>query len=191
MADNRTDFGTGASPSGVQIDPTCPPNANPFARAAGPEVESEKARGRERVADTPPFGRTNRSVGELLRDLSRESVTLIRQEALLAKAEIREKAAIVSRNAAAIAAGGAVLFAGVLLLFNAIAGALATWMANAGVSFGVYSWLAPLIVAVVALGIGWAMVAAGLKKLKAENLAPTRTAESLKNTRDWMKEKVA
>src|SRR5437762_13998944 len=90
-----------------------------------------------------------RPVGSLLRDFSREIAQLIRQEISLAKAEMREKVALVGRNAAYMVIGGVLLFAGILVFLAAVTWGLAAWMSYAGMSPGVFVWLAPLIVAVI------------------------------------------
>lgn len=54
-----------------------------------------------------------RTLARLFSDLWRESATLIRNEAELAKAEISEKVSAVGTGIASLAVGGAVLFAGV------------------------------------------------------------------------------
>jgi fatty acid desaturase len=134
--------------------------------------------------------RSDRGIGQLLRDLTHDMGLLFRQEVALAKAEVKEKTAIFSRSAAVIAAGGAMLLAGFLVLLGAVAWGLAMWMDSAGISPRVYAWLAPLIVAAVVLTTGAVMGAMGLRRIKDENLAPHRTAQSLKDTKEWMKEKV-
>jgi len=61
-----------------------------------------------------------RSLGELLGDLTREITTLVRQEMALAKAEMSQKAAKVGKDVGFIAAGGLVAYAGLLALVAAL-----------------------------------------------------------------------
>jgi hypothetical protein len=49
-------------------------------------------------------------------------------------------------------------------------------------------WLAPLIVGAIVAIVGGVMLSGGLKKLKAENLKPERTLQSLRADRDLAKE---
>jgi uncharacterized integral membrane protein len=51
-------------------------------------------------------------------------------------------------------------------------------------------WLAPLIVAILAMVIGYAIFAAGRKKLKAHNLTPSRSLDSLRRDGRIVKEHV-
>jgi len=139
---------------------------------------------------TPIPARDERSVGQLLRELSDESTTLFRQEVRLAKAEVTEKIAKAGRNIAAVAVGGLVAFGGYLVLLTAITYGLSVGFERTGVDRDLRLWLAPLIVAIVVLGIGAALALKGLKALKGDSLAPTRTADSIRETKDWIKEKI-
>jgi len=136
----------------------------------------------------PPDGRGIRA---LLGDLSREVATLARQEVALAKAELSEKAAIAGRNAMYLAIGGLVAYAGFLVLLAALAMGIGAWMASADVSPGVFVWLAPLIAAVVVLGTGGALIAKAIATFKEEGLAPKRTAESIRDAKEFVKEKIS
>jgi len=136
----------------------------------------------------PPDGKGIRA---LLGDLSREVSTLARQEVALAKAELSEKAAVVGRNAMYLAIGGLVAYAGFLVLLAALAMGIGAWMASADVNPGVYVWLAPLIVAVIVLGTGGALIAKAIATFKEEGLAPKRTAESIRDAKEFVKEKVS
>jgi Putative Actinobacterial Holin-X, holin superfamily III len=139
-----------------------------------------------------PTGAPNgRSIRSLLGELSREVATLARQEVALAKAELSEKARVAGRNAIYLAIGGLVAYAGFLVLLAAVAMGIGAWMARADVSPGVFVWLAPLIVAVVVLGAGGALIAKAIMTIKEEGLAPTRTAESIRDAKEFVKEKIS
>jgi hypothetical protein len=121
----------------------------------------------------------DRPVGELLRQLSQETTTLVRQELELAKAEMTEKG-----KQAGIGAG---MFggAGVSGLLALIFLSLAT---VAAFDTGMPAWLAALIVGVV-----WAAVAAVLalqgrqKVQQATPPAPEQAIESTKEDVQWAK----
>ena len=116
----------------------------------------------------------DRSLIALFGDLWRETQTLVHQEAQLAKAEISEKVSQVTTGAGEIAAGGAILFAGfIVLLFSAV-GALELMIASEH-----SIWLAPLIVGVVVMVIGYIVLSRGRKQIKPDSLTPERTLESL------------
>ena len=121
----------------------------------------------------------DRPVGELLRQLSQETTTLVRQELELAKAEMTEKG-----KQAGIGAG---MFggAGVSGLLALIFLSLAT---VAAFDTGMPTWLAALIV-----GALWAAVAAVLamqgrqKVQQATPPAPEQAIESTKEDVQWAK----
>jgi hypothetical protein len=141
-----------------------------------------------RAPDTPDtMPRTrDRSVGTLFSDLANEASTLIRKEVDLAKMEVSEKVDRVQRAATSLAAGGAILYAGLLvLLFAVVAGLdalLDRWWPT--------QWLAPLIVGLVVLGIGYAMLRNGLNNMKADSLIPRRTMRSLRRDAEFAREQV-
>lgn len=124
----------------------------------------------------------NRSLGQLFGDLSRQLSTLIRQEIVLARTEMSTKATAVGRDAATIGLGGALLYAAFLTLLGAIVLLL--------IDLGVPGWVAALGVAVIVGVIGGIMIAAGRQSLTRQQVAPTRTVETLKDDADWAKERI-
>jgi hypothetical protein len=129
-----------------------------------------------------PEGRSLRS---LFSDLWRETTTLVHEEAELAKAELSEKVSQVTTGAGEIAAGGAILFAGFIVLLFAAVGALELMLPTEH-----SIWLAPLIVGLVVMIIGYIALSRGKKQMQAESLAPQRTMESLKRDARLAKEHV-
>ena len=126
-----------------------------------------------------------RSLMGLFADLWRETQTLVHQEAQLAKAELSEKVSQVTTGAGEIAAGGAILFAGFIVLLFAAVGALELMI---GSEHGI--WLAPLIVGVVVMIVGYIVLARGRKQIKADSLTPQRTLDSLQRDARLAKEHV-
>jgi len=126
-----------------------------------------------------------RSLIGLFSDLWRETQTLVHQEAELAKAEISEKVSQVTTGAGEIAAGGAILFAGFIVLLFAAVGALELMLPTEHAI-----WLAPLIVGLIVMIVGYIVFARGRKQIRAESLAPQRTLESLQQDARLAKEHV-
>jgi hypothetical protein len=124
-----------------------------------------------------------RSLLSLFSDLWRETTTLVHEEAQLAKAEMSEKVRQVTTGAGEIAAGGAILFAGFIVLLFAAVGALDMMMETPHAV-----WLAPLIVGLVVMIIGYIALSRGRKNLQAESLAPERTLASLRRDAELAKE---
>jgi hypothetical protein len=122
------------------------------------------------TADGSPSG--DRRIAELLRQLSDQTATLVRQELELAKAELAVKARQAGKGAGMF--GGAGIFGvyGVGALTACLV--LALGMAMAG-------WLAALIVAVIYGAIAGGLALAGKNKVQ-EGVPPIpeRTVESVK-----------
>ncbi len=125
----------------------------------------------------------SRSLMSLFSDLWRETRTLVHQEAELAKAEISEKVSQVTTGAGEIAAGGAILFAGFIVLLFAAVGALELMLATEH-----SMWLAPLIVGLVVMIVGYIVLSRGRKQISAESLTPERTLDSLQRDARLAKE---
>lgn len=118
-----------------------------------------------------------RTLGELLSELSRETGQLVRQEVELATVEMTSKAKKAMADAGVAAAGGALAHAGLLVLLAAIVIGLA--------QVGVQPWLSALIVAVLAMAVGYALVNKGVSRMRQITAAPTKTIQTLKETATW------
>lgn len=127
----------------------------------------------------------DRSIGQLLSDLANETTILVRKEIELAKAEISEKVSNVGIGVAALAAGGLVFFAGFLVLLDAAVYGLGRLLNTIG-----FPAVEALIVAIGTMVVGIIILMVGRNYLKAENLTPSRTAESLRRDKDMVKEHV-
>ncbi len=123
-----------------------------------------------------------RPLMSLFGDLWRETSTLVHDEVELATAEISEKVSQLGTGAAAIAVGGAIVFAGFLVLLGAATGALYMMMSTEH-----RIWLAPLIVGLVVVVLGFVALGIGRSELKAKNLAPQRTIDSMRDNAELVK----
>jgi hypothetical protein len=113
-----------------------------------------------------------RSLATLFRDLSRELGTLVRQESELARTEMRERLGKLGSGVTALGAGALLAFAGLLFLLLAAVYALSASTGSPALS--------ALLVGGAAAAVGLGMLALGRKRLKAEELVPQRTVESLR-----------
>jgi hypothetical protein len=132
----------------------------------------------------PPVPKEDRPLGSLIGDLMSDLAELVSKEIQLAKAEASEKFSQATAGAASLAIGGLVAFAGLLVLLDAAVYGLAALFE------GLPFWASALIVGVVVLGVGMALLLKGRSNLKAENLAPRRTAASLRQDAEMIKEQV-
>jgi xanthine/uracil permease len=124
----------------------------------------------------------NRGIGDLLSDLGRQVSTLVRKEIDLARVEVTSSIGRMSRGAGMAGAGGALLYAGVLVLLAAVVFGL--------VELGLDAWLAALIVAAVALVAGGVIASMGVKQIQSTEMAPTQTAESVRENVEFVKEQM-
>jgi uncharacterized membrane protein YqjE len=121
----------------------------------------------------------DRSLPELLRQLSQETTALVHQELELAKAELQQK----GRQAVA----GAGMFGGAGALGLAALGALTACFILA-LNAVMPAWLAALIVAVVYGIVAFVLVKQGQAKLKqATPPVPEQTIETVKEDVEWAK----
>lgn len=111
------------------------------------------------------------SIGDVLSDLSQDLSTLIRQEAELAKAEMKESASRAGRGAGML--GGAGVAGNLFLMFLSIS----VWW-GLGNSIG-RGWSA-LIVAIIWLIIAAALALTGRRQLKSVAGLPQTTATAKK-----------
>jgi len=124
-------------------------------------------------------GATDRSLPDLLSDLTTQMSTLVRQEVELARTEMTSKATRAGRGAAMIGAGGAVAYAGFLVLAAAVVALL--------VEIGLDLWLAALVVGIVLAAIGGLLAYQGQNTIKRTSLAPERTVQTLKDDAEWVR----
>lgn len=122
---------------------------------------------------------TNRPTGELMRELSAQTSTLVRQELELAKLELTEKG-----KQAGIGAG---MFGGAGVVGLYAAGALTACLILA-LGTAMTGWLAALIVAVVYGAVAGGLALMGKAKVKqAVPPVPEQATESVKEDVQWTK----
>jgi drug/metabolite transporter (DMT)-like permease len=118
-----------------------------------------------------------RSLGELLSELSRETSVLVRKEVELATTEITAKARTAGTHVAVVATGGALAHAALLVLLAAIVMGLT--------QLGLAAWLAAGIVAIVVAVAGYSLIQMGVSRLRATRIVPVHTVQSLKEDAKW------
>jgi putative superfamily III holin-X len=122
---------------------------------------------------------SDRPIGELMRELSAQTSTLVRQELELAKLELTEKGKQAGLGAGMV--GGA----GVVGLYAA--GALTACLVLA-LATAVTGWLAALIVAVAYGAVAGGLALMGRAKVKqAVPPVPEQATESVKEDVQWTK----
>jgi hypothetical protein len=121
----------------------------------------------------------DRSIADLLRELSEEIGTLVRAEMQLARAEIAEK--VKPAAASAVSFGATALFG--LGAFGALTAALI-----AAIALALPTWAAALIIAIVYGIVAYVLVENGKKKLReAEPPLLPQTTQTIKDDITWAK----
>ena len=119
-----------------------------------------------------------RSIGEIIGNISDDLSQLFRQEVALAKAEIQQEATKAGKAAGMLGGAGFAGYLAVVLLSFAVVFGLSNVMDP--------GWAA-LIVALVWAAIGAVLFVNGRKKLKTVDPVPRRTTETLKEDARWLK----
>ena len=141
------------------------------------------------VTKTPPVPPTapvepdaNRSVGELVFDVSERVSILVREEIELAKAEITEKLATLGRGAGIAAAAGVFLLAAGIMLMFAVA-----WLINdiLGIEGSVWVGFAIEAGVLIILAAIAGLIAKSLFG-KVESPTPDMAIEELKETKETL-----
>jgi uncharacterized membrane protein YqjE len=103
-------------------------------------------------------GEGERSIAAVLTDIVSNVQQIIQAEIRLAKVEVRQEVDKAKRSATLLIAGGTVALMALALVFLACVYLLATVVAP---------WIAALLVATAAGGIGGALIAAGIRQMQS------------------------
>jgi uncharacterized membrane protein YqjE len=119
-----------------------------------------------------------RPIGELVKDLSAQTSTLVRQELELAKAELQQKGKVAGKGAGML--GGAAV-AGLLALGALTAGLIAL------LDKAMATWVAALIVMALWAVIALVLAKAGQSALQRATPPAPQTIETVKEDIQWAK----
>jgi uncharacterized membrane protein YqjE len=120
----------------------------------------------------------DRSVADLVKELSQETSELVRQELALARAELREQGKRAGKGAGMLGGAGV---AGLLTL-----GSL-TAMVIALLDMAMATWVAALIVTVVWAVVAGVLALQGRNKIKEATPPAPRTVDTVKEDVRWAK----
>ena len=120
----------------------------------------------------------DRNFGELLKQLSADTATLVRKELELAKAELAEQGKKAGKGAGMVGAAGVVGFLALAAMTACFILALANVMP---------SWLAALIVAVVYATLAGVLALRGRNKVREATPPTPQTVETVKEDVQWAK----
>jgi drug/metabolite transporter (DMT)-like permease len=126
-----------------------------------------------------------RSLGTLLRDLAEGSASLVRGEAKLAKVELSQMASGIGKGTALVATGAVI---GLLGSLSVVAG-IVLLIGDQWLPADQY-WLGALVVLVIAGAIAVVLARRGMSLLAPSQLAPTETVTTLKEDKEWLKQRL-
>ncbi|HWQ93231.1 MAG TPA: phage holin family protein [Clostridia bacterium] len=115
----------------------------------------------------------------LVRALTGNTKTFIRQEIQLAKTEVTEKVSRMGKNAATLAIGGAIAYAGLLALLIGLGWLAGYGLAKAGLNTLLANSLGIIAVGLVVIIIGAILLWKSIKTLSKESLTPEKTMYTL------------
>lgn len=126
----------------------------------------------------PSASEDERSLGEIVGDVTQDLTTLVKQELELARTELKQEAAKAGKGAGML--GGAGVAAVLFLVFLSLT-----------LTFLLDNWM-PLEVAALLVAVAWAAVAAvlaarGRRELKRSNPQLPKTQQTLKEDAAWAK----
>ncbi len=119
----------------------------------------------------------DRSLGDLLGQLSHEMQTLLRQEVEIAQTELAHKAYQAGKHVGFLALGSTLGYSGFLVLLAAVVIVLR--------KVGLPWWGAAVLVGLVVAGGGAVLAWKGIAGLRHADLMPRQTVETLKEDAQW------
>jgi Virulence factor BrkB/Putative Actinobacterial Holin-X, holin superfamily III len=131
---------------------------------------------------SPMAPESDRSLGEMFADLSRQTRTLVEQELQLARTELAGRVSHMRQGLLLLGVGALVASGGLLAGVAAVVLAL--------IHAGLPPWGGALLGGVLIGGGGFLLIRAGLAALRADALVPRRTIESLKEDARWLSTQV-
>lgn len=122
-----------------------------------------------------------RSLFALIRILLRDVRTLLRQELMLVKTELAEKASRMKGDVVALAIGGFAAWAGSMVALIGLALLIAWAFTFAGIAPLLAGFIGFAIIGIILMCIGGAMALEAVHKLSRESLVPEKSVEALQH----------
>jgi len=125
------------------------------------------------------------SFAALLHDLVEESTTLVRDEIKLGRIELAQIAVGIGMGSAFVAMGAVFALLGTLALFTGIV----LLIGDQWLPADLY-WVAALLVLLITGGLAAWLAKRGTSLLSPSELAPTETVTTLKEDKEWLKQRL-
>lgn len=165
-------------------------------RSAADRMTAERAAAGRTRTDAPRFDYDRDakptaapSIGTLIKTLSRQSSTLVREEVALAKTEFSEKLDVLRASLVKMTVGAGLVMAAVLLVMFAVNRGL-TALLTPPLGLDIAIWLSPLALGLVVALIAYGMFKSATGNVKKEGVVPHETVETLKEDRDWAERRI-
>ena len=130
------------------------------------------------AVNATPGDQRERPIGDLVKELSSQTSTLVRQEIELARAEVQQKGKLAGKGAGML--GGAAIAA--LLALGALSAGLVALLDKA-----MATWVAALIVMALWAIVALVLAKAGQKSLQKATPPAPQTVETVKEDIQWAK----
>src|SRR6478672_6229945 len=125
------------------------------------------------------------SFAALLHELVEESTTLVRDEIKLGRIELAQIAGGIGKGSGFVAMGAVFALLGTLALFTGIV----LLIGDQWLPADLY-WVAALLVLLITGGLAAWLAKRGMSLLSPSELAPTETVTTLKEDKEWLKQRL-
>jgi len=126
-----------------------------------------------------------RTIGDLFRDLAEDGVALFREEVRLARVELGAAAHGIGMGTGLVATGAVLALLGTLATLVGIALLIGDQWLPAD-----RYWVAALILLVITAGVAVLFAKRGMALVSPRQLAPDQTATTLKEDKEWLKQRL-
>lgn len=141
-------------------------------------------------ASQPGKGSGNRVINAF-KNIQADASMLLRQEIALAKTEAKEKSQKLIRNIVYLLIGATIALVGTIELIRGASNGIYWAFIEAGMITEVASWLAPVALGGGIFILGLLTFGKGVKTLMDADLTLEQTKDSLKEDKQWIKQKIS
>ena len=131
------------------------------------------------------------NIADLIRKLRDDTLSLVSEEAALAKTEISEKLSRTSRNLGYLAAGALIASSALLLVFMSFGFLLGELFVRRNYDPGMAAFLGFIIIGLLVGAVSAALIAKALNSLGTDSIKPEKTVRSLQEDKQWAQSKLS
>ena len=131
------------------------------------------------------------NIGDLIRKLRDDTLSLVSEEVALAKTEISEKLSRTSRNLGYLAVGALIASSALLLVFMSFGFLLGELFVRRNYDPGMAAFLGFIIIGLLVGAVSAALIAKALNSLGTDSIKPEKTVRSLQEDKQWAQSKLS